>query len=118
MTSKGLENRGDPRVSKRVQAVVFGAGGDLAEIPMETGNLSVGGAFCRSVHPLTVGRSVRLRLDLPGPGGTPQPIVVEAIVVRVEGNGPYGIAFHFVGTPPRIADLLRAFLQRAMPALP
>jgi hypothetical protein len=57
---------------------------------------------------------VTLQLDLPDEAGTPHPAVLEAIVLRVDGRGPFQVAFHFVSVPARAADLLRAYVQRLL----
>ena len=114
MTQYKSSPRLDPRVEARARVTVFGADEALDQIAMETSNLSAGGALCDSGMPLPVGRTVRVRLDLVDPGSDPQPIVVEAIVLRVEGTGPFQVAFHFVDVPQRVADMLKRFVLRRM----
>jgi c-di-GMP-binding flagellar brake protein YcgR len=108
----------DPRVEARARVTVFGADDALDQIAMVTSNLSAGGALCDSGLPLPVGRTVRVRLDLQiaDQGADPQAVVVEAIVMRVEGTGPYLVAFHFVNVPRRVADLLKRFVIQRMRA--
>ncbi len=106
----------DPRAEVRLRASVFGVSPDQPEIEVETRNLSVGGALCQSSFPIPLGRSLRLKIDLPGESGSAHSIVVEAIVVRATQSGPFIIAFHFVDVPPRVLELLERFVMRCLPA--
>lgn len=114
MTQYKSSPRLDPRAEARARVTVFGADDALDQITMETSNLSAGGALCDSGMPLSIGRTVRVRLDLVEPESEPQPVVVEAIVLRVEGTGPFQVAFHFVNVPQRVADLIKRFVLRRM----
>lgn len=116
MTTSDRDNRLDPRVAVRVPAAAFGAAGGLSEIPMETINLSRGGALCASDLPVPPGATVKLRLDLESATGVAQPVVLEAIVLRVEGRAPYRVAFHFSAVPGAAAGILRDFLARILRA--
>lgn len=116
MTPIDKDNRLDPRIRTRVRAVVFGRTGDLLEIPMVTVNLSRGGALCESDAPVPLGGTVNLRLDLETGAGAPQPVVLEAIVLRVEGRGPFQVALHFSAVPAAAAGILRAYLERLLRA--
>ena len=104
--------RVDPRVDARIPAVLYPAAA-AAAIPAETENLSAGGALCRSDAAIDVGGTVKIRLDLTDVSGAPQPVVLEAIVLRVTGAGPFLVALHFVEVPPRIVDLLKRYIIRA-----
>lgn len=79
---------------------------------MTTFNLSRGGALCDSEVAVPPGSTVKLRLDLEDPPGTLQPVVLEAIVLRVEGRGPFLVAFHFTAVPGSTADILNAYVDR------
>ncbi len=112
----GNEARGqrvDPRAATRLRVVAFGAVQDHPELEMTTRDLSAGGALCESRVPVPLGRSVRLRLDLTTDSGTLQPVALQAIVLRVEGSGPFTVAFHFVNPPERVRDLIRQFVFRS-----
>lgn len=113
---KLLENdqRLDPRVRARVPAAVFGGAGALQGVPLVTFNLSLGGALCDSDTEIPLGGPVTLRLDLQDETGALHPAVLEAIVLRVEGRGPFRVAFHFVSVPARAADLLKSFVRRLL----
>ena len=102
----------DPRAEARARVIVFGVDEALDQIAMETSNLSAGGALCDSGFLMPVGRAVKVRLDLVDPGGEPQPVVVEAIVLRVEGTGPFQVAFHFLNVPQRVSDLIKRYVMR------
>ena len=110
------EIRLDPRVEVRLRAFVFGASPERPEIEVETCNLSVGGALCRSSVPMPLGKPIRLEIDLPHEPGSAHSIVLEAIVVRVSQSGPFIIAFHFVDVPPRVLDILGRFVLGSLPA--
>lgn len=116
MTSSGQEYRLNTRVAARVPAVVFGTTGGLREIPMTTRNLSLGGALCTSVAAVPPGATVKLRLDLEDEAGVNRPVVLEAIILRVEGRGPYEVAFHFTSVPAATAAILKDYLQRLIRA--
>jgi hypothetical protein len=58
---------------------------------------------------------VRLRFDLTDPGGAPHPVVLTALALRADGQGPCLIAFHFVGVPDRIQHILKGFIVRMLP---
>ncbi|HEU4402199.1 MAG TPA: PilZ domain-containing protein [Candidatus Polarisedimenticolia bacterium] len=110
MAKDRLDVRLDPRVSTRVRVTVFGDPPGQREIAMTTRDLSAGGALCDSPHPLPLGRPVRMRLDLADDSGAPHPVVLKAIVLRVEGESPHVIAFHFVEVPARLLELIRRFV--------
>lgn len=113
MNQRDAERRVDVRAAVRLRAVVFGAGA-AGEVEMVTRDLSLGGTLCETPTALPLGRPVRLRLDLLDATGEPHPIVVEALALRVEGHGPYVVAFHFVGLTVRIQHALKAFLGRTL----
>lgn len=106
--------RVDPRVDVRVPVVVFGAAPDRQEIEMVTRNLSAGGTLCESAVSVPLGTPVSLRLDLADEAGVVHPVVSGAIAVRVEGAGPFTVAFHFVNAPARVVDRVKRFVFRAL----
>jgi c-di-GMP-binding flagellar brake protein YcgR len=113
MNQYRADPRVNPRVEVRLRAVLFGALTGVDELELTTVNLSAGGALCESPRPVPLGRPVRLRLDLTDDSGAPHPVVIEALVLRTEGSGPYRVALHFVNVPPRILDLVRKFVFRS-----
>lgn len=108
--------RGQPRAAVGVAGAVFGSGPDLLEIPLRTIDLSAGGALCHLEVSLQVGDPVRMRLDLTDDQGALRPVVLEAIVVRREGAGPFRVAFHFVDVPVRVRERLRRFVLHLIQA--
>ncbi len=111
----GRDVRIDQRAQVRVRGVLFTGDPPGGEVEVATVNLSGGGALCDSPVAPALGSIVRLRLDLSNPDGTPLPIVVEALVLRVEGQGPCVVAVHFVNPPMRVGDLIRRFVFRHLP---
>ncbi len=116
MSQHRNDPRLDPRATVRLKALLFDAGPDHGAVEMTTRNLSAGGALCESNLHVTLGRSLTLRIDLPdGPGGV-RPVVVGAMVLRVEGDGPFLVALHFVDPPVRVVDILKRFVARSLQA--
>ncbi len=115
MDQSDSERRVDVRIDARVRAVAFGVPAASDETVMLTRDLSLGGALCESPVTVALGRPVRLRFDLTDPAGTPHPVVLTALALRAEGDGPFLIAFHFVGVPERIQHVLRGFIARMLP---
>ena len=105
-----------PRVEARARVKVLGADEALDELDMETRNLSISGMLCDSGIALTVGRAVRLRLELLESGAPGQQVTLEGIVRRVEGSGPFLVAFHFVGVPAPILETIKRFVVRRVQA--
>jgi len=106
------ETRFHPRLRVEVPAAAFGTAPDLEEIGLRTIDLSIGGALCRSEVRFEVGLPVDLRLELSDEAGAPHPVVLQAMVVRIEGAGPWSVAFHFLDVPERVRDRLWRFLLR------
>ncbi len=117
MSQDKTSPRLDPRVVARLRVTAFGALAGRSEIEMTTVNLSAGGAFCESPVAPPLGQSLKLRIDLTDEGGAIHPVVAEALVVRIEGAGPFVVALHFVNTPERVRDLLKRFVLRLLPAV-
>jgi hypothetical protein len=111
-----MEGRLDPRVAVRVRVVVFGAGPGPSDLEMTTRNLSSSGTLCDSQAAIPLATPVTARLDLTDDSGAPRPVVVQALVVRLEGSGPYRVALHFVGPPARVLDALKRFVARSLRA--
>ena len=112
MTVGESERRADVRVAVRLRAVAFGVAGAPAGIEMVTRDLSVGGALCDSPAVVPLGLPVHLRLDLTDASGAPHPVIVEALVLRVEGDGPAVLAFHFVSASPRIRQVIKSYIAK------
>jgi len=110
VTQDKNETRFHRRIPVAVPAAVFGTAPDREEIALRTIDLSAGGALCRSEVRLEVGLPVDLRLDLTDEAGAPHPVALQAMVVRVEGTGPWSVAFHFLDVPERVRDRLQRFL--------
>lgn len=86
MCPKGKEQRSRKQPTK--QPTLRTLSPELGTIEMETGNLSLGGAYClseRSIPPMT---RLKLSIFLPSNDGRPArlhyPIEVDAVVVRAE----------------------------------
>jgi len=107
------DTRIDPRAEVRLAAAIFGAGPDHPEIAATTRNLSVGGALCECSVPVPLGRPVKLRLDLPDDSGASHAVILEALVLRVEGGTPCVVALHFINVPARILALIKRFVFRS-----
>ncbi len=112
MSQNKRDVRLDPRAEVRVKVVVFGASPERRNVAMVTRDLSAGGALCESDAAVPPGRPFKMQLDLASESGALHPVVLEAIVLRVEGSGPFAVAFHFVDVPERIRDLIRRFVVR------
>jgi c-di-GMP-binding flagellar brake protein YcgR len=115
MSQQDDDPRLDPRVKTRVRVIVFGAGPDRHEIEMTTENLSASGALCSSPVAPPVGQSVNLRIDLTEAEDVVHQVVTRALVVRVEGGGPFGVALHFVDVSGRVKDRLKHFILGLLP---
>ena len=98
----------------RIRVVVFGAGTGRQEIEMSTRDMSSGGVLCESPELIPLGKPVRVRLDLTTDSGAPQQVVLEGIALRVDGQGPFDVAFHFVNAPERIREMIRRFVLRSL----
>ena len=107
------ECRLDPRAAARVRVTVFGAGPGSSDLVMTTRNLSSSGVLCESPAAIALALQVTARLDLTDDSGAPHPVVVEALVVRVEGGGPYLVALHLASPPARVLEVLKRFVARA-----
>jgi hypothetical protein len=116
MSQHGNDPRLDPRATVRIRTVLFDAGPDHGAVEMTTRNLSAGGTLCESSQRVPLGRSLTLRIDLPDGTGGLHPVVVGAMALRVEGDGPFLVALHFVNPPARVVDLLRRFVARSLQA--
>ncbi len=106
----GHEARIDPRAPVRVPGRLFATVSGPGGVEITILNLSGSGALCESPVRCTLGTSARVCMDLPGGSGTPHSIVIEALVVRVEGSGSFITALHFVSVPDRIRTLIRKFV--------
>jgi hypothetical protein len=104
----------DPRAAARVRVTVFGAGPGPSDLVMTTRNLSSSGALCESPVVIGLALQVTARLDLTDDSGAPHPVVVEALVVRVDGGGPFLVALHFVSPPARVLEILKRFVASAL----
>lgn len=102
----------DLRAEVRLPAAIFGADPDHPEIAAITRNLSTGGALCECAVPLPLGQPIKLRLELPDDTGAPHSVILEALVLRVEGGTPCVIALHFINVPARILELVKRFVFR------
>jgi len=108
------DTRIDPRAEVRLPAAIFGAGPEQPEITATTRNLSAGGTLCECAVPLPLGRPIKLRLELPDDSGAPHTVILEALVLRVEGGTPCVVALHFINVPARILDLVKRFVFRSV----
>jgi len=115
MDRSSSNRRVDVRLDVRVRVVAFGVPGASDQTTMETRDLSLGGMLCDSPTIVALGRPVRLRLDLPDADGVTHPVVLTALALRSDGEGPYLLAFHFVGVSDRIQHILRRFIASRMP---
>lgn len=106
----GHEARIDPRVPVRVPGRLFATESGPGGVEIATLNLSGSGTLCESPIRCTLGTTARVCLDLTDEGGALHAIVIEALVVRVEGPGPFITALHFVNVPDRIRSLIREFV--------
>jgi c-di-GMP-binding flagellar brake protein YcgR len=114
MEKRSGNARLDSRVVVRLKVLIFGTSEDHPELEMVTRDLSVGGMLCESTLPVPLGEMARLSLDLTRETGGVQPVALQAIPLRIGGNGPYTVAFHFVNAPRRVVDLIRKFVARTV----
>ena|SRR6266481_6360994 len=114
MEKRSGNARLDSRVVVRLRVLIFGTSEDHPEMEMVTLDLSVGGMLCESSLPVPLGEMVRLSLDLTRETGEAQPVALQAIPLRIGGNGPYTVAFHFVNAPRRVVDLIMRFVARRL----
>jgi c-di-GMP-binding flagellar brake protein YcgR len=110
----GSDVRGHPRIRVMLKVAIFGAGPGPEEVAMTTIDLSVGGMLCQSEQTLPLARPYKLRLELVDDSGAVRPVVLEAIVLRVEGTGPFRIAFHFLALPSRVLERLRRLVLQTL----
>jgi c-di-GMP-binding flagellar brake protein YcgR len=107
---------GDARLESRVvvhlKVLLFGALEDHSDLEMVTRDLSVGGMLCESTLAVPLGEMVRLSLELTRETGETQTVALQAIPLRIAGNGPYSVAFHFVNTPRRVIESIKKFVAR------
>jgi len=108
----------EPRAQVRIRVVVFGLSPDRPETELTTRDLAAGGMLCISSLPVPLGKPVKVSLHLTDESGLPHPVILEAIALRVEGAGPYAVAFHFTQAPERIRVQVRRFVLRALPPAP
>jgi hypothetical protein len=118
MSRDPTDHRLDPRATVRLRVVAFGAGPGQADLEMVTRNLSAGGALCESPVPVPLAAPLTTRIDLTDEAGAAHPVVVEALVLRVEGGGPCLVALHFVDPPARVLEHLKGFVARTVRAAP
>ncbi len=108
-----FEPRVDPRARVSVPIHVLDAETHATRMPIETVDLSAGGAFCRAPENVSLKSQIRVRIELPDGDGSP--ILTDAIVLRVDrdagaraGVGGFLVALYFLNL--RFADRQR--LQR------
>ena len=106
----GHEARIDPRAPVRVLGRLFAPVSGPGGVEITILNLSGSGALCESPVRCNLGTSVRVCLDLSDENGTLRSIVIEALVVRVEGSGLFITALHFVNVPDRVQTLIQQFV--------
>lgn len=84
---------------------------------MTASDLSLGGLYCSSSHDYPEMTRLAVRLQLPA-DPLPEPIEVEAVVVRrekrasVAGNGRFELALFFTGMSNDAREVLARFLAR------
>lgn len=78
------EPRVDPRARVRVPIQVLDAETHAARMPIETIDLSAGGAFCRAPENVQLKSQIRIRIELPD--GEAAPLLTDAIVLRVDSD--------------------------------
>jgi hypothetical protein len=86
------EKRSDPRIPADLRLRT--AEGD-GLIEMQVANVSLGGAYCRSPHPIEPMTRMEVILELPSEDGV-TPVRTEAVVVRAERSsaGPQDPTYH------------------------
>lgn len=84
---------GDRRRWKRIPVEIWGEASDgEATYFHQAADLSVGGAFFSGAIPQPVGTVVKIKLDLPGPGGS---LTVSGVVVNTGDDGHAGMGVQF-----------------------
>jgi hypothetical protein len=105
--------RSHVRVPTRVPIATVGQD---QPVQIEAANISEGGAYCLSQAPLSVMTRIAVSIEIPDLDGDPEPVQIDAIVVRCEPHllypGQWNLALYFPEleepTRERIASFVRA----------
>jgi hypothetical protein len=108
------EQRSTPRHERRLSLQI--ASEPHGRFEIETVNLSLSGACCRSRYFVPLMTRLRVTMLLPGERA-PEPLRADAVVVRVQpatapgSDGSYDLALYFTQMRPADQDRLGAFLR-------
>ena len=110
-------SNGNRRSHVRVPArVPIATVGQEQPIQIEAANISEGGAYCLSHAPVGVMTRIAVSIEIPDLDGDPEPVQVDAVVVRCEPHllypGKWNLALFFPeleeSTREKIASFVRA----------
>jgi c-di-GMP-binding flagellar brake protein YcgR len=92
------------------------------DISLIIGDISLGGAACRSSHYVPEMTRMSMHIELPSPGAAAKVLRAEGVVVRVEPSEPspevgeYRLALFFTHLSDEDRALLQRYLQDHLPA--
>lgn len=112
---EGADSRIDPRAVVQVRVVLFGISEEHTKVEGTTRNLSATGALCEVPIPPLLGSPLRVQIDLTNDAGDPHPVVIQVLVLRVEGRDPCLVALHFVEPPQRIQNDIKRYVFSRLP---
>jgi len=113
MARERTSARNAPRLEVALRAELISADPARTPLPVITRDLGPGGALCESATPTVAGANLSFSLEIPaGSRGGVEKLALPALVIRVEGTGPYIIAIQFHRPPTRIVELLKRYLWR------